>query len=235
MRVEVIPGAWVRERGDLRRELRAVAAPSYVDPTEFLEVTFARSTHMYVARDGAGIAAFFCAAWERLDVGAERRDAVYMGLSATRQDLKGRGVVKRVFDRFVEDAAAWESEHGRRLILWGKTATPTMFRGLRTVFPELEPRLDGTYTELGAQVAAAARVEHGLPAVLPGVHPFVLPRVTADTTRYSAQERERIGTRRRNSETLLHRLGIDETRGDRIVVFTPVPRAGERRRQDPTP
>jgi hypothetical protein len=122
----------------------------------------------------------------------------------------------------VEDAREWERRHRRHLTVWGSTATPSVFFAARRLFAGTQPDDAGNYTEDAARVARAVARRLGL-CLAPGAHPFVLPGVAAGV-RYTDDERQRIAAVCRAKRfTLFEQLGVDETRGDRLLFVAAVP------------
>lgn len=169
----VIRGAAFRDDDRLRSEVAAIAGASFIDTVSRLDREFQHCDTLYLVRDGSGqIACFFMVAWETLDVEGESWPALYTGLSATRPDLKGSGRVFRLYNHCLYEAQQWEARHGRRLTLWGMTATPSVYFAARKLFTDTQPTDDGLYSNEAGRVARAIRRRLGFPAA-DGTHPFV--------------------------------------------------------------
>lgn len=206
----------------LINELHETLQSSYIDPTILIEREIQRCDTLYHLRDNHGaIVAFFMVGWHTLDIGDTSQSAVYLGLSATRQDMKGTGRVRHVYQQFMRDAIAWEQRTGEKLILWFTTATPSVYHAARQLFEGLEPRANRTYSAQNRHVADALRNHLGVDK---GDHPFVLYGM-APQTRYSKQELDRINwISRTHNFTLFDALGIDERKGDRLLCTCKLPR-----------
>jgi hypothetical protein len=227
MKIDRITQGAFRKDHPLLSALFHLVRPSYEDPTALLDREVAHCDTLYLARDEAGrLLSFFMVAWETLPLDDRPVPAVYLGLSATSEETKNSGIVYRLYRKFCVDAAAREGETGRRLLLWGTTATPSAFLAVHFLFADVEPRGDGTYSEPGKTTAGQLR--RHLKALDPaeGYHPFLLRRV-AGNTRYSAREVERIrGVCRKKGFSLFRQMNLDERNGDRVLFLGRTPGGG---------
>src|SRR5262249_53902641 len=149
--------------------------------------------------------------------------AVFLGLSATSRETKGSGVVRQMYEKFLEEARGWERALDRPLLLWATTAAPSAYNAANVLFADLQPRPDASYTAEGTVVANALRRLYGLGPAAAGEHPFVMRKV-ATGTRYSPQEEARIEaicTEKRFD--LFEKTGVDQPAGDRILLICRVP------------
>lgn len=222
-RIQVIRDGAFRHDPALMTAVTAVAAASFYDDVGRLDRELARCDTLYLSRDERGaVACLFLVAWETLDVNGATHPALYTGLSVARPDLKGTGATVRLYKRCVEDAQEWERRHRQRLTVWGSTATPSVFFAAQRLFVGTQPDGAGNYTEGAARVARAITRRLGL-CLAPGAHPFVFHGVAAGV-RYTDDERRRIATVCRAKRfTLFEQLGVDETRGDRLLFVAAVP------------
>jgi hypothetical protein len=203
----------------LRREMLDLLASSYQDPSALLARELEHCNSLYLARDGDRLLCFFFVAWETVEVdGYGSASTIYLGLSATRQEVANTGFIGSVYFRCEKDIVCWERKNKRRLLLWGTTANPTIYLVMCAFRACVEPALDGSYSSLGAKLARAFRSKLAAP-LSNDEHPFVLKGL-AGGTRYSREEVERI---ERVSETkkfsLLCALGINEAAGDRMLFI----------------
>ena len=200
----------------LRSEILSLLSPSYEDPTQLVERELANCDTLYTDRDPSGaLKCFFMVGWHELRIGDEMHGAVYLGLSAASPDVQNTARVRALYDKFNSDAAKWERERCRDLILWFTTATPSAYYAGANVFDKAEPYLDGTYSVWYQQIVAAIRERQGY-AEQP--HPFVIKNVALGT-RYSQRELERIEkVCAKSGFTLFEDLGVNERMGDRLLV-----------------
>src|SRR5262249_19523830 len=144
------------------------------------------------------------------------------GLTAARPDQKGTGTSIRLYRHAVSEAQEREQVQQRKLIVWGTLASPIAYRIARKVFANLQPSLDGTYSEDAERVARAVQRKLRV-AQTPGAHPFVFPRLVAGVRFTEAERRRLADVCRAKSFSLFDRLGIDEVRGDRLLFVAAVP------------
>jgi hypothetical protein len=212
-------------RGDppLKAEVAAVVACSFIDDVGRLEREFARCDTLYLLRDEGGeLASFFMASWEALEFDGHLVPALYTGLTAARPDRKHTGEAMVMYDRFVANAQTWERQHGQKLIVWGMTATPVVYILSRRLFVNVQPSPDGTYSEAAERVAHAVRRRIGAETIT-GSHPFAFPGAAAGV-RYTEEERLRVAEVSRAKQfTLFDQVGLDESRGDRMLFVAEVP------------
>jgi hypothetical protein len=215
----------------MERALVDVLGESYLAPETVLARGLERADVAYLALDARATPAAFFLVGQRgapVRTAAGATPTIYLGLSAARSEARGTGRAGRLFERFIDDARA--AHRGASPVLWATTATPAGFALIHRLFDAAEPREDGTHTEEGASVA---RQLAGALGRADGGHPFVLRNFAS--TRYAPAERERIARLARTKGfSLLDRLGIDEARGDRLLLLCRVP-ASPRRPPSTTP
>ncbi|MBN9518159.1 ester cyclase [bacterium] len=211
----------------LLAEIATVAADSFLDTTDRLTRELDRCDTLYLLRGPTGeLDCFFLVAHHHLDVGGHQIPALYLGLSAARPEVKGTGLAVRLYDRCAVDARGWERAHGARLVAWAMTVTPGVYRAACRVFAGVQPDLDGEYTP-ALRRRQPAQCGRGSDSGRRGGggHPFVLPGVAG--VRYTDGERRRTPARPERA-ALFGRLGVEETRGDRLLLVAQVPDAGWR-------
>jgi hypothetical protein len=196
--------------------------PKYEDATAFLARDFARcdTLHLGFSQEGETLCAFMTAREEILLPGGARRPALFLGLSAAHERVKNRGVVGHLYRHVIAEAVDWERRHGADLLLWGTTATPTVFLGLTHFLPETEPGPDGCFSAAGAVLAAALCRHLGLGAPSAGDHPFLLRGVAARTLYSEAEHRRIDDVCRRKRFSMFRHLGLDERRHDRLLFVS---------------
>lgn len=200
----------------LIQSLWNLIAPSYEEPSSLLNRELNHCTHLYLGHNQGELICFFLVAWEFITLNGSQHPAVYMGLSATRQDRKNSGVVRQVYVQALKDALAWENELATKLIVWATTATPTSYLFSQTLLENVQPLLDGTFDSKAAEIAKAIRHQQDY-----GINqetPFML-RGVAQETHYSASELHRIErvTTSKNFG-LFRQLNISEHLGDRLLI-----------------
>lgn len=225
--VDVLHAAEFRNDEALRAELLEVAAPSYLDPRALLNRDLSRCDTLYLARDtSGGLLGFYMTAFETIEIDQSEVPVMFLGMSASRQDLKDTGRITMLYARGLAEAMDWENRNGSRLVLWGTTVTPIVYLGVLSSLVDVAPRPDGSYSSASGKIATAIRRHMGIQADPVG-HPFALERIARDT-HYSAQERARIARIcRLKGFTLFEALGIDDRREDRLLFLGHTPRTPE--------
>lgn len=119
-----------------------------------LEDELLRCDTLYLAADADGPLAFFLVARVRLLVGAELRQARYLGLSAVRTGNKGSEAAAAVYARFTADARVEEQRRGIRLVLFTRMAAPPSLRS--AFWTDVQPAQDSTFEDGPLPLARAA-------------------------------------------------------------------------------
>lgn len=219
MRVDVYEqGSWKLDRR-IVGALHEVAAPSYHDCSAVLAREIAHcDTLLVLCDDGGSPACFSMLAWEPLALRRRTVDSVYLGLTVTRVDRKGQGLGRSIFRRISAHLASVEQSSGRALTVWFTTASTPAFLATSASFSEFVPDREGAFPAGSAAIAREIRALK-FPTAPPNEIPFVLMGV-ATATRHSAPEHQRV---RQLTEShrfeLFERFGIDEQRGDRLLVL----------------
>ncbi len=207
-------GAW---NHDLIDGMARLVAPSYAPGCSVLTDELLRCDLLYLAADAEGPCAFLFVARVRLPVGAERREARYLGLSGARDERSAAAVLAR----FSTEAQDEEEARGNRLCLFTTTATPLALRDARAFWADVQPAPDGSFREELLPLADAARAWLGASGC--AERPFVLSRL-ARGIRHSAGERRRIlDASHGESAELFRRLEIEEAHGDRLLLLCSLP------------
>lgn len=224
-RIDVVSGAKLRANTQLKQEISSIVDSSYEDPTALLAREFGHCSTVYLKRNSLGelLCVFFIGERTAIVVDDETYPALFLGLSAARQDIKDTGTIGAVYRKGIEDVIDWDELTGERTLLWWTTATPRILLvNAKRMLKSVEPQLDGTYSPWAGRVACALReLLHVMPPA-PDEHPFVL-RGVAKATRYSEGERNRIDEISQHKQlTLFNRLGINEAE-DRLLCFAFAP------------
>jgi hypothetical protein len=212
------PTAGILADAPLVAEMLGLIAPSYVDAGPLVDRELRVNTTGYLLYgDERRLKAFFLVGYGFPGrVGGEL--AVFLGLSACREEDKNRGLPLRLYRRFITDGLAWETDHGERLRLWATTAHPLIWSICRRFWDVEWPREDGTFSPDAAELAWELRRQ--LPERYQrGEHPFIC-RQSATTTLYSDQEVKRCeAARRKLAHDMFAKFQIDERNGDRLLML----------------
>jgi hypothetical protein len=203
----------------LEADLRHIVSDIYEDPTALLDRELHHCDTIYTTTDEDGrLAAFFMVAHERLDlVDNGSVDSQYVGLWATRTNLRNTVFGAAVARSWLRDLVAWQKQTLRPLVVWGTTATPLVYEFATRMQRHGQPRQDGTYEPRLNSVALAVRSALNAQGLEADEHPYVLKGV-AHGTRYSRSERDRVQQFVRSTGfSLFDRLNIEESTGDRLL------------------
>ncbi len=222
-RLHALDAGEFRRDERLKSSIARIVAASFIDEVGLLESDFEHRDSLYLLRDGRGdVMSFFLVSWGTLEIDGRQVPTLNAGLTAARPDQKGNGSSIRLYRRAVFEAQEREKSWRRKLIIWGTLASPIAYRIARKVFANLQPSLDGMYSEDAERVARAVRHKLGV-AQMPGTHAFAFPRLVAGVRFTEAEQRRLAGLCRAKSFSLFDRLGIDQARGDRLLFVAAVP------------
>jgi hypothetical protein len=222
-RLHVLRDGTFRRDERLKASIAAIVAASFVDDVGGLEIEFERRDTLYFLQDERGeVLSFFMVSWDTLDIDGQRVPTLNAGLTAARSDQKGNGKSIRLYRHVVSEAQEQERLQQRKLIVWGTVASPIAFLIARKVFANLQPSLDGTYSDDSEQLAWGIRRKLGV-APTAKAHPFVFRHLVAGVRYVEAERRRLADVCQARSFTLFDRLGIDETQGDRLLFVAAVP------------
>ena len=119
-----------------------------------LEDELLRCDTLYLASDADGPLAFFLVARVRLLIGAELRQARYLGLGAVRTGSKGSEAAAAVYARFTADARLEEQRRGLRLVLFTTMAAPPSL--WPAFWTDVQPARDSSFEDGLVPLARAA-------------------------------------------------------------------------------
>ena len=208
-----------------RKEIEELIRPSYVNATSLIDRALSKGQDLYELRDEDGaLISFFMVGWHSLTVAEKVVPAVYLGLSATTQQAKNSGIVRNLYMRFIEDAIGREGESQEQVVCWATTATPSAFFAVHKLWIDVEPDAKGVFSNRGLEYVRAIREYLQMPQSNQD-HPFVVKSIAVDT-RYSKAERIRINEIcEKHNFHLLRELGVDEAKGDRLILVAHLPKA----------
>jgi hypothetical protein len=224
------PTAAILTDAPLVAEMLDLIAPSYVDARPLVERELRINTtgYLFYGNDTRLKAFFLVGHGFPGRVGGEL--AVFLGLSACREEDKSRGLPLRLYRRFITDGLAWQIDHGERLRLWATTAHPLIWSICRRFWDVELPREDGTFSPEAAELAWELRRQ--LPERYQhGEHPFIC-RQSATSTLYSDQQIKRCeAARHKLIHDIFGQFRIDERKGDRLLMLARLRPEDERGRQ----
>ncbi len=188
---------------------------SYITNTELIKRETEHNSDIYTISDCEGkLLAFFMVNFE--DVNGE--ETYYLGLSACRDELKGQGLGKSLYLRFMSDCREREKLAHKKYLLWWTTATPIVYYWFNKYVSGVQPDMNGNFDPFGEATAHSIR-EHKFPSIAADPHPFIL-RSAAQNTAYSVEEQVRLLAA---TETLginvFEKFNVREENADRFLMF----------------
>jgi GNAT superfamily N-acetyltransferase len=209
-----------RERG----EILAMVRPSYENAELLLGQEYAKNGAAYFIRAGDGsLAAMFMVGCEHITGTGADLTAVYLGLSAVRDDQRGKGFAALLYRSFLNDAIAFERNTGAPLWLWGTTASPIVCVALWDVWGEAEPLPTGYMSHERIGVLENVYRVHEMDRHRDAKYAFVVRRYSE--ARYSDTERSRHAAfSDARGHAIISKFDIDEREGDRLVFVLRVRR-----------
>jgi len=197
-------------------QLVELTRPSYQDNTAILEREINHCNEIYLLYDdSANLIAFFMVNFEKLD----NVDSYYLGLSGCRNNLKGMGYAKHLYNTFFRDCKQKEKELKVKILCWWTTATPIPYKWFNNNIDGCEPNLNGDLSESGFRlISKIGKLKYNQIDINPEI-PFILPRVAEKTT-YSEKERLKLEKVKEELKiTAFDKYPIDETKGDRYLMI----------------
>lgn len=214
--ITVIESVQLHSNEKLAEHLEEIVRPYYEDCALLMKRELNHNNVCYAFTDAEGeIISFALFAYEQLTVAGVLVPALYVGLAASREDVRNQGLAFKLWAQARQDILESQDRNQMDVVGWATTATPEAYLGPAKL-SILDPKPDGSYSRRNLDYAEAIR--HKLGVDKSPEHPFVLKGIAAGT-RYSEQERNRI---RRictiKKFTLFDVLNIDESQGDRLLM-----------------
>lgn len=173
---------------DLVARILDLTKASYVTNIELIEREIEHNSDIYIISDADNeLLAFFMINPEKLN----GEDTFYLGLSACRDDLKGKGLGKSLYLKFMQDCRELEKKENKRYLLWWTTATPIVYYWFNKYVSGVQPDMNGDYTEEGKNIVIQIIGEKFRELPVDKLHPFIL-RSVAENTSYSLTEQARL-------------------------------------------
>lgn len=205
-----------KDNQELISEIRKLIQPTYKQAGEHIQHDIEVCNEIFVTRSHEGeLLAFFMVGFHFI----KDMPCYYAGLSACKNDLKNKGIVKRLYYSFLKDCALKEIEMNQRIITYWTTATPIVYYLTNRYWLNVEPTLTGNCSVTGLKIIETI-AEHSYNGIKREPNaPFVL-RNAAHQINYSEQEQERIKQAIKDlCLTVFERYELDETNGDRFLMF----------------
>lgn len=198
-------------------EIYQLAEPYYLNPKKIVFDELFANEDIYLAKYAKRIVAYFMVKFDLTD---SDFSTVYLGLSCSSEEV--RKIASYLYINFTTDAQNIESQIGRKLVLYGTTATPIVLYTLPKIWDNVRPDLYGNYKPNDYEIIMKIKKSKWGIKQISGAHPFVLKGVAE--ARYSDKEISRINQFSKTQNfTLFEELGIKESEGDRLLVLCSIP------------
>lgn len=173
---------------DLVTQILDLTQASYVTNKELIEREIEHNSDIYIiVNEENDLLAFFMINPETVN----GEDTFYLGLSACRDDLKGKGLGKSLYLKFMADCRVKEQEENKKYLLWWTTATPIVYYWFNKYVSGVQPDMNGDYTPEGKETVLRIIGEKFSELPVDPIHPFIL-RSVAENTSYSLAEQARL-------------------------------------------
>lgn len=189
---------------------------SYINNIDLIEREIEHNRDIYIiTNEEKQLLAFFMINEEKL--GGE--DTYYLGLSACSEELKGRGLGKALYQKFMDDCRAREIIEERKFLLWWTTATPIVYYWFNKYVANVQPDMNGDYNEKGKIIADQIKKEKFIGITADPYHPFILRNV-AENTNYSINEKARLIVATESLKMdVFQKFNLKEENADRFLMI----------------
>ncbi|MES2650497.1 MAG: GNAT family N-acetyltransferase [Bacteroidota bacterium] len=189
---------------------------SYVTNEELIQREIEHNSDIYITtNENDDLLAFFMVNLEQVS----GEDTYYLGLSACRDELKGQGLGKALYLKFMADCRRREVDENKKFLLWWTTATPIVYYWFNKYVSNVQPDMDGNYNEKGETIARRICEEKFSEIEIDPVHPFIL-RSVAQNTSYSLNEQARLLVATENLKMdVFQKFNLREENADRFLMI----------------
>jgi hypothetical protein len=200
---------------------RLFCKESYQNGDLVFEYTLNRNNTLYTKHDeNDEIEAFYFTNWQEALIQFQEKEyeCNYFGLLLIKLSSRGRGLAKQMFRFHKEDVYDYAIKNRKNIVFFGRTASVISFYGLTAIYDNLQPKLDGSFDKSFEQLIIDLRLKYNQP-ILKGFQNFFL----SGTVGYRYNEiNEQILEKaiEETKFTLFETLGIKESKGDRMLIFS---------------
>lgn len=203
-------------------EMYSLLTPYYLNPADLFNRELNHNSHAYLVSCQNKIKAFFMVSWNENQIGLNGKKIVYLGLSCSDIGSSNQNLASKAYLNFTVDAYNFENENNLELILYGTTATPVILLVLPKFWDRVKPAYDGSFDAEDKEIIEKIKTSVNLDDFSTS-HPFVLKEQGCNT-KYSQNEEKRLNSIETKFKlTLFKKLGIDENKGDRLLILCSVP------------
>lgn len=201
---------------DLVSRILELTNASYITNTQLIEREIEHNQDIYILNNEQGdLLAFFMVNFEKV----ANEDTYYLGLSGCRDDLKGKGLGKSLYMKFMEDCREKEKQENKKFLLWWTTATPIVYYWFNKYVSAVQPDMNGNYDEEGEKIVLRIIAEKFKGIPIDKQHPFIL-RSVAENTIYSLSEQQRLIKATENlGMDVFQRFNLREENADRFLMI----------------
>lgn len=201
---------------DLVSRILELTNATYITNTQLIEREIEHNQDIYIVNNEQDeLLAFFMINFEKLN----GEDTYYLGLSGCRDDLKGKGLGKSLYMKFMEDCRTREKQENRKFLLWWTTATPIVYYWFNKYVSAVQPDMNGNYNEEGEKIVLGIIAEKFKGIPVDKQHPFIL-RSVAENTLYSLSEQQRLIRATENlGMDVFQRFNLREENADRFLMI----------------
>jgi hypothetical protein len=159
---------------DLVSRILELTNATYITNTQLIEREIEHNQDIYIVNNEQDeLLAFFMINFEKVN----GEDTYYLGLSGCRDDLKGKGLGKSLYLKFMEDCREREKQENRKFLLWWTTATPIVYYWFNKYVSAVQPDMNGNYNEQGEKIVRGIIAEKFKGIPVDKQHPFILRSV----------------------------------------------------------
>ena len=190
---------------------------SYITNIQLIEREIAHNQDIYIITNTQNddLLAFFMINFEKVN----DEDTYYLGLSGCRDDLKGMGLGKSLYFKFIEDCRKREKRDNQKYLLWWTTATPIVYYWFNKYVSDVQPDMNGNFDQAGEKIAQKIIAEKFKGILIDQQHPFIL-RSVAENTTYSFSEQQRLIKATENlGMDVFQRFNLKEENADRFLMI----------------
>ncbi|MFS8118929.1 MAG: hypothetical protein ACMG55_10620 [Microcoleus sp.] len=204
---------------DLLTSIKNITSGSFINVDKLIDRRISEcDTLYYLSDEHDALVCFYFVATPILHINGGPIKTLFLGLSASREEVKGSALVVQLYEHALKDKSGQMDSRGL-LHCWSVAVNPSVYLAARQYFDSVEPRLDGSYSSEGRSFAKAAReyLRFGLESG--DGHPFLLKGIalSAPLNRDELYKMSKISGRR--SMKALLTLGFNIHNGDGLLFY----------------
>ncbi|MHC1707701.1 MAG: hypothetical protein AB9842_09285 [Bacteroidales bacterium] len=217
--VEIIPKNSPDNNETLRQEMIDVLHHAYVYPEKVIDKRFYALDKIFLLRKEKKLVGFCCYFLTDIETTSETIPSVFLGIMAAAPAIQNSGLILKVMEAMLEDLRNTNPLPGHPRLIWATTASPSSLAIFRHYFQKVSPDENNTLRPEHIEYEKAMRktLLQGKPDQ--EYKSLVVKDVTPQSI-YSEQETKRISLiQKKDPENIFTLLGIDESKGDRLIMI----------------